>query len=86
MLLRVIIFSILIYYLLRLVFRYLLPFFISGQVRKMQNKQEKARKDFINQSKKEEGKVTIEYPSGSSNASQNKGPKGEYVDFEEIND
>ncbi|MGQ1889462.1 DUF4834 family protein [Thermophagus sp. OGC60D27] len=84
MLFRVIIYTILIYYLIKLIVRYLFPFFISRQVRNMQNRQERAQKDFVNQRKKEEGKVTIEYTPGSSKTSQNKGPKGEYVDYEEI--
>jgi hypothetical protein len=50
----------------------------------MQNKQEKAREDYINQRKKEEGKVTIEYNPRSSNTSGKNDQKGEYVDYEEI--
>lgn len=85
MLFRIILYSILFYYLFRLIFRYLVPLFISRQVHRMQNKQEKAREDYINQRKKEEGKVTIEYTPGSSpKNSRDSGIKGEYVDYEEI--
>lgn len=84
MLFRIIIYFILFYYLFRLIFRYLVPLFITRQVHKMQNKQEKAREDYINQRKKEEGKVTIEYNPRSSNTSGKNDQKGEYVDYEEI--
>jgi len=86
MLFRVIIYTILIYYVLKLVFRYLMPLFISKQVRKMQERQEKAHKDYINQKKREEGKVTIEYNPEKQNRSKNdrNNQGGEYVDYEEI--
>jgi uncharacterized membrane-anchored protein YitT (DUF2179 family) len=86
MLFRVIIYTILIYYVLKLVFRYLMPLFISKQVRKMQERQEKAHKDYINQKKREEGKVTIEHNPEKQNRSKNdrNNQGGEYVDYEEI--
>ena len=86
MLLKVIIYTILIYYVFKLVFRYLMPLFISKQARKMQKRQENAHEEYISRKKKEEGKVTVEYNPETQNKSKNDRNThgGEYVDYEEI--
>ena len=89
---KLIVFFIIGYYIFKLAFRFLLPLFVSHQARKMQDKQEKAQRDFKNRRRSEEGKVTIEYDPSQKKKNrghQNKnnddpGQDGEYVDFEEI--
>ncbi|MBZ4676882.1 MAG: hypothetical protein JG782_1502 [Anaerophaga sp.] len=84
MLFRVIIYTILIYYVFKLVFRYLMPLFISKQARKMQKRQENAHEEYINRKKKEEGKVTVEYDPEKQKRNDKDSHGGEYVDYEEI--
>ncbi|MFW5754163.1 MAG: DUF4834 family protein [Marinilabiliaceae bacterium] len=90
MLLKLIVFFIIGYYIFKLAFRFLLPLFVSHQARKMQDKQEKAQRDFVNRRRSEEGKVTIEYDPSQKKKNRghqkndDPGQNGEYVDFEEI--
>jgi hypothetical protein len=89
MLLKLIVFFIIGYYIFKLAFRFLLPLFVSRQARKMQDKQEKAQRDYVNKRRSQEGKVTIEYdPSqkkkGHTTNTNTTDKGGEYVDFEEI--
>ena len=83
-LLKIILFTVLLYYLFKGIFRYLFPFLISNQAKKMQKKQEQAKQDFVNQQQKNEGKVTIEYDPSQKHNEKNRGNEGEYVDYEEI--
>jgi hypothetical protein len=85
MLLKAILFIILSYFALKFIFRYLFPFLITKQAGKMQHQQKKARQDYVNQRKSEEGKVTIEYNNTSNKKKGTDHNKdGEYIDFEEI--
>lgn len=82
---RILLIFIIIYYLFRLVGRYLFPYLLKNQVEKMQKKQEQARKDFENKQRSEEGKVTIDYNNTQKNKKgKNDNQSGEYVDYEEI--
>lgn len=85
-LLKIIIFAVIIHYLFKLVFRFVLPLFISNRVKNSQKKKEKAHRDFMERQKAEEGKVTIEYNGSNSKKKKQKNmdEKGEYVDYEEI--
>ncbi|WP_010662343.1 DUF4834 family protein [Marinilabilia salmonicolor] len=81
---RILLIFIIIYYLFRLIGRYLFPFLLKNQVEKMQKKQEQARKDFENKQRSEEGKVTIDYNSRKDKNKRDSDSQGEYVDYEEI--
>ncbi len=81
MLLKVIIFLIVFYYLMKIIGRIFLPLFIANRVQKMEQNKKKAYSDYINKKKKEEGKVTID---GNYKTSSTYSNKGDYVDFEEI--
>ncbi len=84
MLLRIILFAVIIYYIFKLIFRFLMPLFLSSQARKMQEQKEKSHRDFMSRKKAEEGKITIDYDA-SSKKDRSSGKKGgEYVDYEEI--
>jgi hypothetical protein len=84
MLLKAILFIVLSYFALKVVFRYLFPFLITNQARKMQHRQEKARQDYVNQRKSEEGKVTVENNTSNKKRGTGHNKEGEYIDFEEI--
>ena len=80
--LRIILFCIIFYYILKTIGRFFLPFFISSKIQKAEKEKRKARADYISRKKSEEGKVTIENLKNSkkdTNYSQ-----GEYIDYEEI--
>ncbi len=81
-LLRTIFFIIIFYYIFKLIGRYILPYFLASKINKMTSAQQQ-KNDFINQQKKQEGKVTIQqsHPHEKKTSSD----LGEYVDFEEIN-
>ncbi len=85
-LLKFILGVIIVYYVFKLAFRFLLPVFIKNQVKKMNQQQEQARWSNKNQQKQQEGKVTIEYaPSGKNEKRRdNQTQHGEYVDYEEL--
>lgn len=82
MLLKIVVFLIILYYLLKIVGQVFLPVFMTNRIRKMEEEKQKAYRDYINQKKKQEGKVTVEVkntPKGHINPNE-----GEYVDFEEV--
>jgi hypothetical protein len=81
---RILLIFIIIYYLFRLIGRYLFPYLLKNQVEKMQKKQEQSRKDFENKQRSQEGKVTIDYNTKKDKKRGNDNPPGEYVDYEEI--
>lgn len=83
-LLRIILIIIIIYYLFKLIGRYLFPYLLKNQVEKMKKKQEQAQKDYMNQRKEQEGKVTIDYNSKKNQQKKDTDQTGEYVDYEEI--
>lgn len=70
-----------IYYSFKLIGKYLFPYFIKRTVNRM-TQQQQGGSDFMYEQKKQEGKVTIQKPSGKNKKSPNN--SGEYVDYEEI--
>lgn len=82
MFLRILIFLIIIYYLLKLLGQVFLPIFMTNRIQKMEQKKQKDYRDYINRKKKEEGKVTVE--KNASTTGHTNSNEGEYVDFEEI--
>ncbi len=80
--LRTLFFIIIFYYIFKLIGRYIFPYFLAKKINKMTSGQQQ-KKDFINQQKRQEGKVTIQ----QSHPHEKKTPSdlGDYVDFEEIN-
>jgi hypothetical protein len=85
-LLRTILILFIIFYVVKLFTRYILPsLFVNymdkkmGEFSKQRNKQQQKE-----QSKKREGEVTIDYNPG--NSSKDKPSKGDYVDYVEVKD
>jgi len=86
--LRTILVLFIIFYLVRLFTRYLLPgLFVNyvdskmGEFRHKQQQQQKRQKE---QAKKHEGEVTIDYSPGVQR--KNKPSKGDYIDYVEVKD
>jgi len=79
---KIIIFAVIIHYIFKLVFRFVLPWFISDRAKKVQKEKEKAHRDYMNRQRNQEGKVTIEYDT--PNRKRKNTQEGEYVDYEEI--
>ncbi|MDD2380211.1 MAG: DUF4834 family protein [Mariniphaga sp.] len=78
---RTIIFIAVIYFIIRLVTRYIIPSLLENKIKEVQKKMQ----DQENQHKrngKHEGEVTIEYDRKHNNISKRE--EGEYVDFEEV--
>lgn len=82
MIFKVILYLIIIYYILKLIGRIFLPIFVTNRIRKMEEDKQKAYKEYINQKKRNEGKVTIDRVPEKSG--KHNGNDGEYVDYEEI--
>jgi hypothetical protein len=82
MFLKVIVFLIIIYWVLKLVGQIFLPLFITHRLQKMETDKQKAYRDYIARKKKEEGKVTIDGKTKNLNSKDSN--NGEYVDFEEV--
>lgn len=78
--LRTLVVIALIYFGIRLFSRYVLPLLIDKGVKNMQQKMNEQQRQ--NRPRRAEGEVTIEN-NKADNRSQ-KGSKGEYVDFEEV--
>lgn len=85
-LLRTILIIIIVYYVIRLFTRYILPgLFVNYMDKKMNEfskQQMKEQKRQHQQARQHEGEVTIDYNPG--NSSKNKPAKGEYVDYVEV--
>jgi hypothetical protein len=82
MILKILVFLVIIYYLLKLVGQVFLPIFMTNRIQKMEEEKQKAYRDFINRKRKEEGKVTVD---GKTKAKGHINPnEGEYIDFEEV--
>ena len=83
--LRTIFIIIVVWYALRIIFRYVGPWLMKKGVQKMQQKAEDQMRDQFGQrhrSSQEEGKVTVEKPRDSS--SRSGANDGEYIEFEEV--
>ena len=81
-LLRTIFFIVVVYFILKLFTRYVLPLILENKIRQMQRNRNGSNQKH-NQPREREGDVTIDYGNQNSRNSQNKND-GEYVDFEEI--
>ena len=81
---KIIIFAVIIHYIFKLLFRFVLPFFISNRAKNIQKEKEKAHRDYMNRQRNQEGKVTIEYDTPDRKKKRNNTQEGEYVDFEEV--
>jgi len=87
-LIRILLIIFIIYYLGRLVARYILPTLFYGymddKMKEFNRQQQHQRKREKEQSRKREGEVNIDYaPQGNS---KNKPSPGEYIDYEEVKD
>ena len=87
-LIRILLIIFIIYYLGRLVTRYILPTLFYGymddKMKEFTRQQQHQRRREKEQSHKREGEVNIDYtPQGNS---KNKPSRGEYVDYEEVKD
>jgi hypothetical protein len=86
-LLRTILIIFIIFYVIRLFTRYILPsLFVNYMDDKMQAfaKQQKQQQRQQQQARKREGEVTIDYKPGDQ--SKNRPAKGDYVDYVEVKD
>jgi len=70
-----------IYFIIRIFSRYVIPLLFEKKLKDMQNKMQQQQKQ-QQRSNRNEGEVTIEYDQ--KNKKGNNGNEGEYVDFEEI--
>ena len=83
-LIRIIIIFILLYYLLRLVMRVVVPFLLGSYVnRKMNGFSETPGSKQAGGNRKKEGEVTVDYSPQQKKKSRD---QGEYVEYEEIKD
>ncbi len=79
--LRTLLIIILIYYGVKIVVRYILPWLVDKGLRNMQQKMDNQQNQ-NRRSTRPPGEVTIEYNNKKSG--NNSGKRGEYVDFEEV--
>lgn len=77
---RTVVVLLIIFYGIRLVTRYLLPIFFQKTIRNMQSRMQEQMKEQQRQGR-HEGEVTLER---NPNMKSNNTPRGEYVDFEEV--
>lgn len=85
-LIRTILIFILIYYIFRIITRFLLPFFAKRWVKKAQDNFQR-QQGYVDpeEAKQREGEVNVEAKSDPTNTQNNsKSDLGDYVDFEEI--
>jgi hypothetical protein len=80
-LLKTIFIVVIIYYLIRFVGRVILPLFIAGKLKEMQDRHF-GQKNQSNTKRRKEGEVTIQ--KQSANKKMTSANMGEYVDFEEV--
>jgi hypothetical protein len=78
-LLRIILIIIIVYYILKLVVRYLLPVFLKYAIRKTQQNYQKQNQP----PERKTGEIKVEY---SPKKKSETGEVGEYIDYEEIKD
>jgi polyhydroxyalkanoate synthesis regulator protein len=81
---RTILILIIIFSLIRIFTRYILPSIFTSYMDNKVNEFSGRQKKYREQSKKKEGEVTIDYSPG--NHSKNKPSKGDYVDYVEVKD
>jgi hypothetical protein len=78
---RTIIFIAIVYFVIRLFTRYVLPLILENKIKDMQQKMHEQQKQ-QKRTGKQEGEVTIEYDPKRNNIRNR--DDGEYVDFEEV--
>lgn len=83
-LLRTILILIIIFSVIRIFGRYVLPALFSNYMDNKMNEFARKQKRNKEQARKREGEVTIDYNPG--NQSKNKHSKGEYIDYVEVKD
>ncbi len=83
-LLRTLLIIAIIYFALRFIVRYLLPFLLTNYINRKFNEMGKAHGFRQTNTNKREGEVTIEYNPNDKKKYPRE--KGDYVDFEEIKD
>lgn len=82
---RTILFIVIVYYLVKIIARYALPFLLGNYVnRKMNDFSDPYGRQQQNAGKRKEGEVTVDYQSGPK--SQKRKDGGEYIEYEEIKD
>jgi hypothetical protein len=83
---RAILFIIIVYYLVRIVTRYILPLLFGNYMnRRMNDFSNRYNTQQHNINKKKEGEVTID-ASNTGPSSQKRKDRGEYIEYEEIKD
>jgi hypothetical protein len=87
-LLRTILILFIIFYVVRLFTRYILPAlfynYMDDKMQELSRQQQKKRQREQQEARKREGQVTIEYPQGAF--SKGKTNKGDYTDYVEMKD
>lgn len=83
-LLRTILILIIIFSIIRMITRYILPSLFTNYMDSKVNEFARKQKNYHEKAKKREGEVTIDYNPGSQ--SKNKPSKGEYIDYVEVKD
>ena len=83
-LIRTLLIIAIIYFALRFIVRYLLPFLLTSYVNKKFNEMGQKSQGFDYHNNKHEGDVTIDF--SPKNKRKNKKNKGDYVNYEEIKD
>lgn len=80
---RTIFIILLIYFIIRVISRYVVPFFLKGYVKNITSQMKQQQEEMLRQQKKgKEGDVTVNYtPQKEKNFGKE---EGDYVDFEEI--
>jgi hypothetical protein len=78
-LIRIILIIIIVYYLLKLAARFLLPYFLKQAIRRTQENYQRQYQE----PPRKQGEIKVEYSPGKKSQT---GEVGEYVDYEEIND
>ncbi|MDR2927724.1 MAG: DUF4834 family protein [Cytophagaceae bacterium] len=82
---RFLLIIVIVYYLLKLIGRYVVPFLVVSRVQKVNEAKRREYDEYIARKKAEEGKVTINnHGNGTGAQKRNAVNESEYVDYEEI--
>ena len=86
-LIKFIFIAIIIYYLFKLVARYLMPYLLTRFVRKTQEKMSQHQQGGAQEQKKKSGEISVDFvPKDKGKGNPNKSELGEYVDFEDVDE
>jgi len=87
-LIRTLLIFFIVFYVIRLITRYILPAlfynYMDDKVKEFEKKQRKEKQRQQQQARQREGEVTIDYSHSEQN--KNKPAKGDYVDYVEVKD